>query len=66
MGGAAIDWFVPCMRRMLGTAWSGMLELVKGTCDVAGHGEVDSAVVIVSLERDATVERAGPIACELG
>jgi hypothetical protein len=50
---------------MLGTVGSGVLELVKGTCDVAGYGEVDSAFVIVLLERDTTVERAGPITCEL-
>jgi len=50
---------------MFGTAGSGMLELVKGTCDVAGHGEVDGAFVIVPLESDTAVEGAGPIAGEL-
>ena len=43
------------MWRMLGTVGGGVLELVKGTCNVAGHGEVDSAVVMVPFERDAAV-----------
>ena len=42
-----------------------MLELVKGTCDVAGHGEVNSAFVIVPFDSDTTVERAGPVTSEL-
>ena len=36
--------------------WGRMVELLECAVDVAGHGDVDIAVVVVPVEREAAVE----------
>ena len=47
----AVLWFFGC----------GMLKLVEGVVDVAGHTEIACAIEIIPVEVDATEAFAGPV-----
>jgi hypothetical protein len=40
---------------MLILRWWRMVELVEGPIDIAGHGDVNVALVVVPIEIEATV-----------
>ena len=49
------------MRGMLRFGGLGMRESLEGAVDVAGHGEISAAVLVVPSNGDATVARAFPV-----
>ena len=42
-----------------------MLELGEGSIDVAGHGDVDIAGVVVPVQGESAVEQTGPVGSDL-
>ena len=61
MDGGAVVWWIPRVRRVLRTSGGGVHELVESIGDVAWHGEVNGAGVIIPFEGKAAVEGAGPV-----
>ena len=49
---------------MLMLWWGGMLVFLQLFDDVARHGKVEGACIVIPLEVDAAVEIAVPILCE--
>ena len=50
---------------MFGFGWHEMLEAMKSSFDVAGHGNVAGLCVVIPLERQPAVGRSGPISADL-
>jgi hypothetical protein len=61
LGAFTVDWFIPGMWCVFGSIKCGVLELVEGAFDVARHGQVDRALVVVPGECDATVKGTTPV-----
>ena len=64
--GSELSWdsivrFEPGMGRMLGTRGFWMLEALKGFGNIAGHGEVGSALTVVPLQGETNVLGTGPV-----
>jgi hypothetical protein len=61
LGMCAVLWFLPIMRRVLGSSEGAMLEMVEGFCHVSWHGYVHGVVNLVSCHVHCQVERSGPV-----
>ena len=59
MNGSTIDRALPGVRGMFRPFWVCVLEPEKGSCDVARHGDVARAVVVVPRDGKSTVFGAG-------
>ena len=59
---AAVLWSGPFGRRVAGLLGGFVLVLVESSGNIAWHGQVDCAFLIVPIEGDATVEFTIPVA----
>jgi hypothetical protein len=57
-----ILWGCPLGRRVTVLFWGCVLVLVEGSDYVTRHRQVDSALLVVPIEADTTVELAFPVA----
>jgi hypothetical protein len=51
----SVSWFNPSMRGMLFSEWCRMVEFFECPADVARHGDIDVAFVVVPVKGEAAV-----------
>jgi hypothetical protein len=51
----SVSWFNPSVPGMLFSEWCRMVEFFECPVDLAGHGDIDVAFLVVPVEDEAAV-----------
>ena len=60
---AAIDWYIPYVRGIMGSGGSYVLKFIEGAVDVVIYGDFDVAFSIVPFRVESAVKGAVPFNC---